>query len=69
MDTDFTVQPRNEAYKHSAEIIQKITIRPKGGRIIAMACVVQPSGGHRSEGFCTELFNFVNYLIAHNSRF
>jgi len=34
-----------------------------------MACVVQPSGGHPSEGFCTELFNFVNYLIAHNSRF
>jgi len=34
-----------------------------------MACIVQPSGGHPSEGFCTELFNFVNYLIAHNSRF
>jgi len=30
-DTDFTVQSQNEAYKNSAKIIQKFTVRPKGG--------------------------------------
>ena len=28
--TDFTVQLRNEAYKNSAKIIQKFTVRPRG---------------------------------------
>ena len=33
--TDFTVQSRNEAYKNSAEIIQKFMVRRKGdGRTI-----------------------------------
>jgi len=32
---DFAVQPRNEAYKNSAKIIQKFTVREESGRAIA----------------------------------
>ena len=34
-DTDITVQSQNEAYKNSAKIIQKFTVRSRGGRTIA----------------------------------
>jgi len=34
-DTDFAVQPQNKAYKNTAKITQKFTVRPGGRRTIA----------------------------------
>jgi len=43
---DFTVQARNEAYKNSAKIIQKFTVKPGGGGAVA------PSPPHEYATVC-----------------